>query len=259
MADRNYLLEGFVEAIQLLIQLDPEIIQIILLSLYVSGIATIIASLLGIPLGAIITIKMFPGREVLRNITYTLMGLPSVVAGLIVLLLLSHSGPLGFLDLLYTPNAIIIAQFVLALPVVMAITMSAVSSVSKDIRDTAISLGANEWQVVKTILWESRNGIITAFITTLSTCISEVGAAMMVGGNIRYVTRVLTTATVLNTSLGNYGFAMALGLVLLIITFLINLILLRFQNRKGTVGEVRFKQNRNNHRKILLIQGRSAK
>lgn len=233
----NYLWNGFLEALELLITFDQELYDIIFLSLFVSGYATIIASVLGIPLGALVAIKKFHGKQVVKNITFTLMGLPSVVAGLIVLLLLSRSGPLGVLGLLYTIPAMIIVQVVLGVPIVMAISISTVSSISKDVRETAMSLGANNIQTTWKIIQESKIGLITAIITTFTTCISEVGAVMMVGGNIQYQTRVLTTATVLNTSMGNYGYAIALGLVLLIMTFIITIIMLRFQNKHGTVEE----------------------
>ncbi len=223
--------DGFVEALNLLFSFNPEIYQILLLSLYVSGMATLLASVLGIPLGAYIGLKKFRGREFLRNATYTMMGLPSVVAGLIIFLLLSRDGPFGIAGLLYTPFAIILAQFLLALPVVAGISISAVASVPTGIRDAAFSLGADDWQCTTATLKEAKMGIITGIITGFSTCLSEVGAAMMVGGNIRFETRVLSTATVLETQMGEWGFALALGMILLIMVFFINYPLLRLQNK----------------------------
>src|SRR4030042_1396166 len=178
------ILDGFLEALYLLFTFDPEIYQIMFMSLYVSGMATLLATVIGVPLGAVIAIKKCRGKEILRNVTYTIMGLPSVVAGLIIFLLLSRSGPFGMLGLLYTPFAIILAQFVLALPVVAGISISAVASVPNEIRDAAISLGADNWQCISKILGEAKMGLITGIITGFSTCLSEVGAAMMVGGNI---------------------------------------------------------------------------
>ncbi len=223
--------EGFLEAFNLLFSFNPEIYQIVLLSLYVSGMATLLASVLGIPLGAYIGLKKFRGREFLRNVTYTMMGLPSVVAGLIIFLLFSRSGPLGIMGLLYTPFVIILAQFLLALPVVAGISISAVASVPAGIRDAAFSLGADDWQCTTAILKEAKMGLITGIITGFSTCLSEVGAAMMVGGNIRFETRVLSTATVLETQMGEWGFALALGMILLIMVFFINYPLLRLQTK----------------------------
>ncbi len=227
--------DGFVQALSLLFSFDPEIYQILLLSLYVSGMATFLAAVIGIPLGATIAMKKFRGRELFRNVTYTMMGLPSVVAGLIIFLLLSRNGLLGDLHMLYTPFAIIAAQFLLALPIVAGIAISAVAGVPPEIRDSALSLGADNWQCTMVILKEAKTGLVTAIITGFSTCISEVGAAMMVGGNIRFDTRVLSTATVLSTEMGQWGAAIALGLILLIVVFLVNLPLLRLQKKHDYV------------------------
>ncbi len=227
------ILDGFWDVILGLFTFDSETYQIIFLSIYASGMATLLAALIGIPLGAYIAIKKFRGREFVRNFTYTMMGLPSVVAGLIIFLILSRSGPLGFMGLLYTPFAIILAQFLLALPVIMGISISAVAGVPNGIRDAAFSLGADNWQCTEAVLKESKMGLVTAIITGFSTCISEVGAAMMVGGNIKWETRVLSTATVLEAEMGEIGRALALGLILLIIVFIINYPLLRLQ-RKNT-------------------------
>jgi tungstate transport system permease protein len=198
-----------------------------------------IASALGVPLGASIALKHFRGKELVKTLTYTLMGLPPVVAGLIVYLILSRSGPLGLLGLLYTPSAMIIAQFLLALPIIVGVTISAVSSVPGEVRDTALSLGATNWQSTLTILKEARIGLITAVITGFGACISEVGAVMIVGGNIRFETRVLTTAIVLETDIGDFGFAVALGIILLILAFVVNIPLVRLQRKRGTMEKER--------------------
>ncbi len=230
------LLDGFIEALTLLINLDPELYQIIFLSIYVSAVSALISALIGVPIGAIIAIVKFPGRQIMKDVSYTLMGLPSVVAGLIIYLLLSRSGPLGEYGLLYTPSAMIMAQTFMGIPIVVSITISEVSAVTKEIWETAISLGANRTQASLKVMQEAKSGIITAFLTTFSMLISEVGAVMMVGGNILYKTRTLTTATVLSASMGEFGFAIALGIILLIIAFLVNVPILRLQRRKGTIG-----------------------
>jgi tungstate transport system permease protein len=223
--------DDFLEGLSLLFSFNSELYEIMFLSLYVSGMATLLATVIGIPVGSSIALKKFRGRELLRNVTYTMMGLPSVVAGLIIFFLLSRDAPLGFLGLLYTPFAIILAQFILAVPVVAGISISAVSSVPTEIQDAASSLGADDWQCTTAILKEAKTGLVTAIITGFSTCISEVGAAMMVGGNIRFETQVLSTATVTESGQGNWGFAFALGMILLILVFLINLPLLRLQRK----------------------------
>jgi tungstate transport system permease protein len=222
------------QAFSLLFSFDPELYQIMLLSIYVSGMATILASLSGIPLGAIVALKRFRGKTLTKSITYMLMGLPSVVVGLFVYLMISHSGPFGALNLLYTPTAIIIAQFILAFPVVMGIAISAVASVPPEISDVALSLGATDWQVTVVVIKEARIGLATAIITGFSTCISEVAAAMMVGGNIEYSTRVLTTATMLETEMGDFSLAMALGIILLILVFIVNIPLIWVQRARKT-------------------------
>jgi tungstate transport system permease protein len=231
--------DGFLNALGLLFSLNAEIYGIMLLSLFVSGVATLVASALGVPLGASVALKHFRGKELVKTLTYTLMGLPPVVAGLIVYLILSRSGPLGLLGLLYSPGAMIIAQFLLALPIIVGVTISAVSSVPREVRDTALSLGATNWQSTLTILREARIGLITAIITGFGACISEVGAVMIVGGNIRFETRVLTTAIVLETSIGDFGFAIALGTILLILAFIINIPLVRLQRKRGIIEKER--------------------
>jgi len=233
------ILDGFLNAVGLLISLNAETYGIMFLSLFVSGIATLIASGLGIPLGASIALKHFRGKELIKTLTYTLMGLPPVVAGLVVYLVLSRSGPLGLLGLLYTPGAMIIAQFLLALPIIVGVTISAVSSVPREVRDTALSLGATNWQSTVTILKEARIGLITAIVTGFGACISEVGAVMIVGGNIRFETRVLTTAIILETNIGDFGFAMALGIILLLLAFVVNVPLVRLQRRRGIIEKER--------------------
>jgi len=203
-----------------------------LLSLRVSGTATLSAALTAIPFGAIIGLREFPGRRLLINVINTLMGLPPVVVGLVVYLLLSSRGWLGPLNLLYTPTAMIIAQLVMCVPIVAGITISSVRSVEKRVVDSAKTMGATTWQISWTILSEARTGLLTAVITAFGAAISEVGAIMIVGGNIQYYTRALTTAIVLQTRMGEFGLALALGIILLALSFAVNLVLTHLQLRE---------------------------
>lgn len=225
----NPIIDGLIKAFWLLITFDPEIYSIISLTMRVSGTAVIVGTGLGIPIGAIIALREFVGKQSFISITNTLMGLPPVVVGLLVYLLVSTSGPLGPLQLLYTPIAMIIAQLVMAFPIVIGITFSTVSSIDKRIKDKAISLGATRIQLIFTILKEARLGLLTAIIVAFGAAISEVGAVMLVGGNIRWYTRVLTSAIVLETEFGDFSKAIALGLILLLISFIINVVLTRMQ------------------------------
>jgi len=225
----NLILEGLVKAFWLIVSLDREVYEIMFLSLRVSGIAVLIGALLGVPSGATVGLKEFFGKRFLVSIVNTLMGLPPVVVGLLVYLVLSTSGPLGVFQLLYTPEAMIIAQLIMVIPIVMGVTISTVSSVSKAIKEKALSLGATNWQMTLRVLREARLGILTALIVSFGAAISEVGAVMIVGGNIRWATRVLTTAIVFETELGEFGLAIALGLILLLLAFIINWVLTYLQ------------------------------
>jgi len=225
----NIILEGLVKAFWLIVSLDREVYEIMFLSLRVSGTAVMIGALLGVPSGATVGLKEFFGKRFLMSIINTLMGLPPVVVGLLVYLLLSTSGPLGVFQLLYSPEAMIIAQLIMVIPIVMGVTISSVSSVSRAIREKALSLGATDWQMTLKVLKEARLGILTALIVSFGAAISEVGAVMIVGGNIRWATRVLTTAIVFETELGEFGLAIALGLILLLLAFLINWVLTYLQ------------------------------
>jgi tungstate transport system permease protein len=225
----NVILEGLIKAFWLIISFNPEIYSIMFLTLKVSGAAVAIGSLIGIPGGAAIGLKDFPGKRFLISIINTLMGLPPVVVGLFVYLLLSASGPLGALQLLYTPIAMIIAQLIMVVPIVIGITVSSVSSVDKSVRDKALSLGATRLQLMATILKEARVGLLTAVIAAFGGAISEVGAVMIVGGNIKWATRVLTTTIVIETELGEFDVAIALGIILLLLAFIVNWILTQMQ------------------------------
>jgi len=225
----NLILEGLLKAFWLVVSFDREVYEIMFLSLRVSGTAVLIGALLGVPSGATVGLKEFFGKRFLISIVNTLMGLPPVVVGLLVYLLLSTSGPLGVFQLLYTPEAMIIAQLIMVIPIVMGVTISSVSSVSKAIREKALSLGATNWQMTLKVLKEAKLGILTALIVSFGAAISEVGAVMIVGGNIRWATRVLTTAIVFETELGEFGLAIALGLILLLLAFVINWVLTYLQ------------------------------
>jgi tungstate transport system permease protein len=221
--------EALAEALYLIFSLDPEVWGIMILSIRVSGTATFLAACCGIPLGMFLGLRVYIGHRIINNLVNTAMGLPPVVIGLYVFLMLSRSGPLGFLSLLYTPTAMIIAQWILATPIVTGITMAAVRSVQNKYRDTALSLGATEPQLWLTILKEARISIMAGICVAFGQAISEVGAIMIVGGNIRFSTRAMTTAIVLQTRMGIFGMAIALGIILIGLAFLVNLIFTTLQ------------------------------
>jgi len=211
--------------------LIDSLLPIVLLSLYVSGVALAVASVIGIPVGAALALKPLPGQKLIELIIFTGMGLPPVVVGLVVYLALSHSGPLGELSWLFTPTAMIVAQVFIALPLVIGLTLAAVQSVDPALRLQVRALGASPSQVMAAVLWEARLGVTAAIITAYGRLAAEVGAVMLVGGNIEGSTRVLTTAIVLETRQGNFELALALGGVLLALTFVANFILQRLAGR----------------------------
>lgn len=226
--------DGLTKAASLLLAGDPEVLRIAVLSLELSGLATVIALVFGVPFGAVLAYKVFPGRSFTVSLINTGMGLPPVVVGLFVSIVLWRSGPLGFLHLLYTPGAIVIAQFLIAFPVVTGLTMAALQQIDQKLLLQLKSLGASRVQLVAVLLWEARLPVLAAVIAGFGAVISEVGAVMMVGGNILGHTRVLTTATVLETRKGNFEVAIALSLILLALTFLITWLLTRFQQKSAT-------------------------
>jgi len=232
------IIEGFIKAFSLIVQLDRELLNIILLSLEVSGIALVIASSLGVPAGSILGLKKFRGRGFVISLSNTFMGLPPVVVGLFVYLLLSRRGPLGFMALLYTPSAMITAQTILVFPIVTSLCHSAVISVDPIIRQAAVTLGATPFQTALTVIKEARYGILSGVIAGLGRAMGEVGAILIVGGNIAGYTRVMTTTIALETDKGNFELALALGIILLIISLLIN-IGLHLMQRKGMVRTIR--------------------
>ncbi len=230
------IIEGFVEAIRLIVTLDPDVIAISARSVIISLTATVLATLLAIPLGATIYFGTFRGRKGLINLIQTLYALPTVVVGLLIFLLISRVGPFGFLRLLFTPTAMVIAQTVLILPIMTGLTISALSGVDPVLRDTLRSLGATRLQFLVNIMKEARFAILAAVAIGFGRAISEVGAAILVGGNIMASsfassTRVLTTAISLETSMGNIPESIALGIVLLMIALGVNLAITTVQHR----------------------------
>jgi tungstate transport system permease protein len=231
----NDLVRGLAQAVQLILSADPALWQIIFLSLRVSGIALAISTLTGVPVGAALGLSRLRARGLITALLYTGMGLPPVVVGLLVYLLLSRSGPLGGLSWLFTPNAMIAAQVIIAFPLVSGLTMTAVQSVEPALRLQVRSLGATRLQEVWAVLVEARIGVVAAIVAAFGGIISEVGAVMLVGGNIEGKTRVLTTAIVLNTRTGEFSLALALGIILLALAFLANATMLRLQGMTNDV------------------------
>lgn len=225
------IVSGLYQAVILIINLDPELMRIIALSLQVSGIGLFFSTIVGIPIGSWLGLTQFRGRNLAMALLYTGMGFPPVVVGLFVYLLLSRSGPLGTLGWLFTPNAMIVAQTIISFPLVAGFTMAAVMGVDPNLRQQVMSLGATNWQATLAILMEARIGVVVSIIAGFGSIISEVGAVMLVGGNIQGSTRVLTTAIVLETRKGSFDLAIALGIVLLALSFLANLIMMRLQGQ----------------------------
>jgi len=220
---------GFLQALQLIVTLNPVVVEITIRSLSISLASVLLASLFCIPLGGFIEFRDFSGKRALLNLIQTLYSLPTVTVGLLVFLLLSRSGPLGSLNLLFTPAGMAIGQTILITPIMIGLTVSALHAVSPQIKDTAKSLGASELQIIATVVKEARGAVMAAVLLGFGRAISEVGVAMMIGGNIRGHTRVLTTAIALETSMGNLELSIALGIILISISLLVNLLLNRFQ------------------------------
>ncbi len=228
----DLIIEGIKKAFWLLLTFDPEIREITLLSLRVSGTATLISLLIGISLGVIISLSKFPGRKIIISLINTGMGLPPVVVGLFVTIFLWRNGPFGFLGILYTPTAMIIAQAVIATPIVTGITLAAIQSLPEKLRLQILALGATRLQMVFIMIKEAKLFLLAGVMAGFGGVISEVGASIMVGGNIKGYTRVLTTATVMETSRGNFDIAISLGIILFLLSYLINLILTYIQQRE---------------------------
>ena len=223
--------DGLTKAIELLISLDPEVMEVVGRSVGISGTACLLASLICLPLGSLIHFHHFRGKRALINIIQTLFSVPTVLVGLLILVLFSRAGPLGEFGILFTPPAMVIGQMILIIPLLLGLTISALSGVSREIVDTATSLGASGFQAVLLVLKEARYAVLAAVIMGFSRAISEVGCALMVGGNIRGATRVITTSIALETSKGELALAIALGIILLFLALIINIVLNRLQQR----------------------------
>jgi len=228
----DLILDGIKKAFWLLITFDPEVMGITLLSLQISGTATLVSLLIGISTGTAIALSQFPGKRFIVSLVNTGMGLPPVVVGLFVTIFLWRSGPLGFLGILYTPTAMILAQTVIATPIVMGISLAAIQHLPPKLRLQILALGATRLQMVWILIKEAKLPLLAGVMAGFGGVISEVGASIMVGGNIKGYSRVLTTATVMETSRGNFDIAIALGIILLLLAYFINLILTQIQQRE---------------------------
>lgn len=221
----NDITTGLAQAARLVVSLDPDLIEITLRSLHVTVTATVVASLIGLPLGAWLAVSRFRGRGAVVAVLNALMGLPPVVVGLIVYILLSRSGPFGVLGLLFTPTAMIIAQVVIITPLIASISQQVVGNLWAEYQDLLRSLRATPGQCMRALLWDGRRALLTATLAGFGRAIGEVGAIMIVGGNIDHVTRVLTTAIALETGKGNFALALALGFILIGLAVAVNLLL----------------------------------
>ena len=228
----DLIFEGIKKAFWLLVTFDPEVMGITLLSLQVSGTATLVSLLIGISVGTTVALSNFPGRKIVVSLINTGMALPPVVVGLFVTIFLWRNGPFGVLGILYTPTAMIVAQTVIATPIVMGITLAAIQQLPKKLRLQIVALGATRFQMVWILIKEAKLPLLAAVMAGFGGVISEVGASIMVGGNIKGYSRVLTTATVMETSRGNFDIAIALGIILLLLAYFINLILTQVQQRE---------------------------
>lgn len=227
----DLIVEGIVRAFQLFIHGDPEVVRITLLSLVVSLSATAISLLIGVTLGTVIGLTRFPGRQFIVSMINTGMGSPPVVVGLVVSILLWRHGPLGIFHLMYTPYAIVIAQCVISLPIITGFTLASIQQIDSKLRLQIIALGASRRQLLWLLVKDTRLPLLAAVMAGFGSIISEVGAAMMVGGNIQGQTRVLTTAIVQEVGKGDFGLAIALGIILMALVYLVNLILTIIQQR----------------------------
>jgi tungstate transport system permease protein len=226
------IVQGIIKAFELIISFDPEVLGITWLSLKISGTATFISLFIGVSIGTVVALTNFFGKRLVISLINTGMGLPPVVVGLFVTILIWRNGPLGFLEILYTPSAMIIAQAIIATPIVMGISLAAIQNLPPNLRLQILSLGASRLQMVWVLIKEARLPLLAAIMAGFGGVISEVGASIMVGGNIKGYSRVLTTATVMETGKGNFDIAIALGIILLLLAFLVNLILTQIQQRQ---------------------------
>lgn len=227
------IVQGIIKAFELIFSFDPEVMGITWLSLKISGTATLISLVIGVSLGTVIALNNFFGKRFVISLINTGMGLPPVVVGLFVTIFIWRNGPFGFLEILYTPTAIIIAQAIIATPIVMGISLAAIQSLPPNLRLQILSLGASRLQMVWVLIKEAKLPLLAAVMAGFGGVISEVGASIMVGGNIKGYSRVLTTATVMETGKGNFDVAIALGIILLLLAFFVNLILTTIQQRQN--------------------------
>lgn len=223
--------QGFIKAIELIISLDPEVVEIAARSLQISLTAALLASLICIPIGSLIHFHHFPGKRILINVIQTFFSVPTVVIGLFVFVLFSKAGPIGGVNIMFTPTIMVIGQMILVTPILLGLTISALSGVDKAIKDTALSLGASDFQAIVVILNEARYAVVAAIAMGFGRAISEVGIAIMIGGNIKGFTRVITTAIALETQKGELELAIALGIILLSLAFIVNVVLIKIQQR----------------------------
>jgi tungstate transport system permease protein len=230
----DVVIEGIKQAFLLLIHGDRQVIQVAVLSLIVSGIATGISLLLGIPFGSILGLTKFPGRRIVVSLVNTGMGAPPVVVGLAVFIFLWRTGPFGMLHMLYTPSAMVIAQIIISLPIVAGFTMATIQQLDPKLRLQILALGASQTQMVWLLLKEARLPLLAAVMAGFGAVISEVGASMMVGGAITGQTQIMTTGIVTAVSAGNFAFAIALSIILMILIYLVNLVLTTVQQRSKT-------------------------
>ena len=227
----NYLFEGLLTALKLILTFDHEVMNCTWVSLKISSVAILFASLVGVPLGFFIGANNFKGKKALITLFNTMMALPTVVVGLLVFSFISRQGPLGVLGLLFTPTAMIIGQFILATPIITALSISAIQGIDPRIRMTLITLGARSYQIVFALMLEARFAIMAAVIAGFGRIIGEVGSAMMLGGNIKGFTRSITTAIALETSKGEFSLGLSLGIILLTVALSINIMLRYLQQR----------------------------
>jgi tungstate transport system permease protein len=228
----NDFFQGFVKAFELLVTLDREVLEITGRTLMIAVSSSVLATIIFMPLGSLIHFNRFAGKKLLITIIQTFYSIPTVVVGLMVFIVFSRTGPLGYFDLMYTPTIMIIGQMILIAPIILGLTISALSGVDRNIIDTARSLGANGWQTAWMTIREARFAVMAALILGFGRAISEVGLALMVGGNIRGYTRVITTDIALETSRGDVPLAIALGIILIAMALIINLVLSRIQQRR---------------------------
>ena len=232
------LINAFDDALTLIISADSDLMEILLLSIKVSFSSLAIAGILAMPLGTILAISSFKGRKLVITFLNAMMGLPPVVVGLFLYLIFSRSGPLGILELLYTPTAMIIAQVILVVPIVTSLTYQVIEELNREYQDLFLSLKIRPLKAISAYLWDARYSLLTTLLAGFGRAISEVGAVMIVGGNINHLTRIMTTAIALETSRGELSLALSLGIVLLTITLLVNAIVMSIKTFAAEKGYV---------------------